>query len=172
ANKSVSVDFDLGLSTYGVISSTTGSSSSVNFTEVSPNIASQFGFAIGGGVAGTAATGQLSEAAGIRIRVLGGTLGDRGTVSYVEGVAFQLTELFDDMLASNGLLETKTGSLTDLLDGVAESRIALDERLEILQNSLSSQFSAADGLISRLKSTEDFLSQQLAILSSFYTNDR
>jgi flagellar capping protein FliD len=172
ANKSVSVDFDLGLSTYGVISSTTGSSSSVNFTEVSPNIASQLGFAIGGGVAGTAATGQLSEAAGIRIRVLGGTLGDRGTVSYVEGVAFQLTELFDDMLASNGLLETKTGSLTDLLDGVAESRIALDERLEILQNSLSSQFSAADGLISRLKSTEDFLSQQLAILSSFYTNDR
>ena len=172
AGKSATVDFDLGLSTYGAISSTTGTSSSVNFTEISPNIASQFGFAVGGGTAGTAATGQLSDAAGIRIRVLGGALGDRGSVSYVEGVAYQLTELFDDMLSSDGLIETKTGSLTDLLDGVAESRVALNERLEVLQNTLSSQFSAADGLISQLKSTEDFLSQQLAILSAFYTNDR
>ena len=77
AGRSVSVDFDLGLSTYGVISSTTGSDSSVNFTALSANMISQFGFAIGGGTQGTEATGELNDAAGLRIKVIGGAIGTR-----------------------------------------------------------------------------------------------
>jgi flagellar hook-associated protein 2 len=61
--------------------------------------------------------------------------------------------------------------LTDLLDGVAESKIDLDARMDVLEARLISQFSVADQLIAQLKSTEDFLSQQLSLLSAFYTRD-
>ncbi|MBL4681896.1 MAG: flagellar filament capping protein FliD [Pseudomonadales bacterium] len=170
--KTVKVDFDVGLSQYGVISNTTGKTSSANFTELSANLISQFGFAIGGGTQGSDATGKLNDAAGIRIRVIGGSLGPRGSVSYIEGTAFKLSELFDEFLNPTGLLETKVGTLNDLLAGVQDSRAALDIRMQALQDSLSSKFGVADILIAQLKTTEDFLAQQFSILSAFYTNKR
>ncbi len=171
AGKSVNVDFDLGLGTYGVISDTTGLGSSVNFTELSANLISQFGFAIGGGTAGTDATGDLNEAAGIRIRVLGGAIGTRGSVSYIQGAAYKLSELFDNILDANGVLDVKVDSLSDLLAGVEEARVELNERIEAFEAQLVSQFTFADGLISQLKTTEDFLSQQLSILSEAFKKD-
>ena len=168
--KTVSVDFDIGLSQYGVISNTTGKTSSVNFTELSANLISQFGVAIGGGTLGADATGDLNDAAGIRIRVIGGSLGARGSVSYIEGTAFKLSALFNEFLNPTGVLETKVDTLNNLLAGVEQSRLDLDIRMQALQDSLSSSFAFADGLISQLETTEDFLTQQLSILSSFYTN--
>ena len=169
-DKTVSVDFDIGLSQYGVISNTTGKTSSVNFTELSANLISQFGVAIGGGTLGADATGDLNDAAGIRIRVIGGSLGARGSVSYIEGTAFKLSALFNEFLNPTGVLETKVDTLNNLLAGVEQSRLDLDIRMQALQDSLSSSFAFADGLISQLETTEDFLTQQLSILSSFYTN--
>lgn len=171
AGKSVSVDFDLGLGTYGVISGTTGIASSMNFTELSANMVSQFGFAIGGGTAGTDATGDKNDAAGLRIRVIGGSIGTRGTVSYIQGAAYKLSEVFDNLLDSDGLLNVKVDSLSDLLAGVEESRVELNERIEAFEAQLVSQFTFADGLISQLKTTEDFLSQQLSILSEAFKKD-
>lgn len=168
AGKSIAVDFDLGVGNYGVISATTGSASAVNFTEISANMAGQFGFAVGGGTAGTSATGDLNEAAGLRIRVLGGTLGTRGTVSYIQGTAFKLSQLFDSMLRSGGVLDVKVDSLSGLLENVEESRVKLNTRMDALEAQLSSQFAVADGLISQLNNTEDFLSQQLSILSEAF----
>jgi flagellar capping protein FliD len=171
AGTSVDVDYDIGLNSFGAISSTTGTASQVNFTELSANMASQYGFGLGGGTQGTNATGNASDAAGLRVRVQGGTLGDRGTASYVEGTAFQLSQLFDEILGPGGVLDSKVSSLTSLLDGVADSKILLDERMSRLQDQLSSQFATADLAISGLKTTEDFLTQQLSMLSAFYTND-
>jgi flagellar capping protein FliD len=168
AGKSIAVDFDLGVGNYGVISATTGAASSVNFTEISANMTSQFGFAVGGGTAGTSATGDLNEAAGLRIRVLGGTLGTRGSVSYIQGTAYKLSQLFDVMLRSGGVLDVKVDSLSGLLDGVEEARVKLNTRMDALEAQLSSQFAIADGLISQLNNTEDFLSQQLSILSEAF----
>ncbi|MCB1647352.1 MAG: hypothetical protein KDI36_17955, partial [Pseudomonadales bacterium] len=169
AGKSVTVEYDIGLSTFGVISTTTGKNSQVNFTEMVPAMISQFAFGIGGGTQGQEATGQLSDAAGMRIRVIGGSLGNRGTVSYIEGTAYKLNQLFDEILRPDGLLETKMDSLNTLMEGVADSRLKLDERMEKLQDQLVSQFSSADQLISKLKSTEDFLSQQLTILNAMFS---
>ena len=169
--KSVTVDYDAGLGTYGVISSTTGTGSSVNFTALSAAMESQFEFAIGGGTAGTAATGDSNDAAGLRIRVLGGTLGTRGSVSFIQGTAFKLSALFNDLLRSDGVLDVKVDSLSDLLAGVEENRVKLNTRMDKLQETLGSQFAAADAMISQLKSTEDFLSQQLSILSEAYKKD-
>ncbi|MBV1877527.1 MAG: flagellar filament capping protein FliD [Pseudomonadales bacterium] len=171
AGKSATVDFDLGLSAYGVISDTTGISSSLNFTELSTNMISQFGLAIGGGTQGTDATGELNEAAGIRVRILGGSIGSRGSVSYIEGTTFKLSSLFEEFLDVDGLLDVKVEGLNELLEGVADAKLALEERLEIFQNRLVSQFSSADLAISRLKNTEDFLTQQLELLSALFTNN-
>jgi flagellar hook-associated protein 2 len=171
AGKTVTVDFDLGLSVYGVISGTTGITSSVNFIELADNMISQFGLAIGGGTQGVPATGELNDAAGVRVRVLGGTIGSRGSVSYIQGTAYLLSTLFDEFLGSNGLLDTRVNGLTDLLEGVEDSKITLNERMDILERQLIAQFSAADQIIAQLKTTEDFLSQQLSLLSAFYTRD-
>ena len=132
----------------------------------------QFNFAIGGGTQGTDITGALNDAAGIRIRILGGTLGTRGTVSYIQGTAFLLSTLFNEFLVSDGLLDTKVDSLTDLLDGVTASRVKLDERMEALEAQLIRQFTAADALIAQLRTTEDFLVQQLTLLNSLFTYNR
>lgn len=171
-SKSVDVDYDVGLNSFGVISSTTGTASQVNFTELSANMASQYGFGVGGGTQGSSATGNASDAGGLRIRVQGGNLGARGSASYVEGTAFRLSQLFDDILRPGGLLNAKVSSLTSLLDGVAESKISLELRMDKLQEQLSSQFASADLAISGLKNTEEFLTQQLSLLSAFYTNDK
>lgn len=169
ANKSVNVDFDAGLSTYGVISSSTGAASSANFTEAGASIISLFGFAIGGGTRGTDATGDLNDAAGMRIRVIGGALGSRGDASYIEGITYRLDELFDDVLSNNGILNTKIDSLTGLLEGVTGSQAQLEARMEVRRATLSHQFLIADALISDLKTTEDFLTQQLDILNSLFS---
>jgi flagellar capping protein FliD len=171
AGRSVSVDFDLGLSTYGVISSTTGSDSSVNFTALSANMISQFGFAIGGGTQGTEATGELNDAAGLRLRVIGGAIGTRGTVSYIQGTAFKLSEVFDNILDADGLLDIKVDSLSEQLIEIQEAKVALDERIAAFEAQLVSQFTFADGLISQLNTTQDFLTQQLDILSQSFKRD-
>jgi len=62
----------------------------------------------------------------------------------------------------------KVDSLSDLLAEVEQSRTELNERIEAFEASLVSQFSLADGLISQLKTTEDFLTQQLSILSEAF----
>ena len=103
-------------------------------------MASQYGFGVGGGTQGSSATGNASDAGGLRIRVQGGNLGARGSASYVEGTAFRLSQLFDDILRPGGLLNAKVSSLTSLLDGVAESKISLELRMDKLQEQLSSQF--------------------------------
>jgi flagellar capping protein FliD len=170
--KSVTVDYDAGLNTFGVISSSTGIASSVNFTSLGGSLASAFGLAVGAGTQGADASGEASAAAGIRVRVTGGALGARGTVGYIQGSAYKLGQMFDDILGSEGILGTKVSSLTTLLNGVGESQTQLDSRMTAFQSQLSSQFAAADGLISQLNTTQDFLTTQLDLLSSFYSNNK
>ena len=138
AGRSVSVDFDLGLSTYGVISNTIGSSSSVNFTALSANMISQFGFAIGGGTQGTEATGELNDAAGLRLRVIGGAIGTRGTVSYIQGTAFKLSEVFDDKMDS--LCQSFGIIVPRIIFGMKESIQCSVRPLVLISQSLFSKF--------------------------------
>jgi len=83
----------------------------------------------------------------------------------VEGVADRTLEVVSGFLASDGVLATRTDGLNGDLEGIQEQRADLERRIQSLEERLVSQFSAADSLISRLNSTGDYVSQQLAAIA-------
>lgn len=83
----------------------------------------------------------------------------------VEGVADRTLEVVSGFLASDGVLATRTDGLNGDLETIQEQRADLERRIQSLEERLVSQFSAADSLISRLNSTGDYVSQQLAAIA-------
>jgi flagellar hook-associated protein 2 len=156
----------------------------VNVQAVDTNTSSTLGLAVGQGidgldVAGTingvAATGNgqvLSAATGdkssnVRIEVSGGALGNRGSVTYSEGVGEQLVDLITNFLDADGVITSKNDRLNAELELIAVSRQQLDIRVQSIEERLIREFTAADILVNRLNSTQDFISAQLdAIVAS------
>ena len=173
AGVGVTVDYDQATGGFGIISRTAGSTSSVTISQLSGNAASIFGFAIGAGAngkVGTAAQGEVDASADIRVQILGGSEGERGSVSFVRGVADQLDTLLDSFLGSNGLLTNKTDSLNDELAEIDEERADLETRLQRSEERLRSSFLANDLIISNLNSQSDFLSSQLRLLENLVSS--
>jgi hypothetical protein len=171
----VKVEFDVRTGGFGIISRTTGPTSSVTLASVSGNAGTIFGFAAGAGIfgaKGTAARGAPDASAGLSLRVTGGAIGSRGSVSFVRGIANQLDTLLDSFLDTNGLLRNRTNSLNKELEGIADERVNLASRLEASENRLRASFLANDLIISNLNSTADFLSSQLRLLEGLSTPNK
>ena len=66
--------------------------------------------------------------------------------------------------ASNGLLEARTNALNDRLRGLQTDRQRLDVRIGRIEDNLRRQFTALDGLVAQLQSTQSFLTRELARL--------
>jgi len=181
AGKTVTVSLD-GSNQIVINSNNYGSSSKVELTAVDTNTAAQLGLSIGvgtdgvnveGTINGVAATGsgQVLTAAigddseGIRITVDGSATGDRGTVTYIEGVAEKFVDLITRFVTTDGALASKTERLNSELLLIAEERADLNTRIESLTARLARQFTAADIIISQLNSTADFVKQQLDALA-------
>ena len=105
------------------------------------------------------------DASGLQVRILGGQTGSRGSISFVEGVAERTVNLVTNFVGAEGVLESRAQGLTRELEQIQESQSRLDERLAGYRERLVSQFTAADSLIARLNSTQDYVSQQLAALA-------
>ncbi len=169
AGVSVKVEFDTNTGGFGIISNSTGTSSKVQISELQGNAGSIFGFITGAGAVGktgTNATGEADAAFGIRLLVTGGALGARGSVSYIKGVAENLSVLIKGFLNNDGLFAARTSSLTQELESIAEKRVALDERIARSEARLRTSFLANDKIISQLNSTADFLTSQLEALEA------
>ena len=69
------------------------------------------------------------------------------------------------------MLDIKDDSLSEQLIEVQEAKVALDERMAAFEAQLVSQFAFADGLIAQLNTTQDFLTQQLDLLSQSFKSD-
>ncbi len=154
---------------FGIISGSTGADSSVEMVEVSGAASSTFGFinGVANGSSGEAQDGDIDPASGIRIKVTGGELGDRGTVTYISGFADQLNETLLSMLdSSNGLITNKQNALTAEQDGLIEERAELDARMEAREALISAQFLYNDALVSTLNTTADFITQQFEAMNS------
>jgi flagellar hook-associated protein 2 len=102
--------------------------------------------ATGSGQILTAADGDDSE--GLKVKIEGAAIGDRGKVTYIEGIAEQLVDKLNSFLEFKGIIGSK-----------------LDERVETLRSRLARQFTAADILVGQLNSTRDFLKSQLDALA-------
>jgi len=78
-----------------------------------------------------------------------------------DALVSKLDSTLNTYLATDGILESKTKSLKIGIDGVADSRLDLNKRLAAIEKRYKTQFNAMDTLLGQLRSTGDFLTQQL-----------
>ncbi|MCC4270505.1 flagellar filament capping protein FliD [Marinobacter nauticus] len=104
-------------------------------------------------------------ASGLQVRILGDQTGNRGSITFVEGVAERTVDLVTNIVGADGAIEARTNGLNRELEQIQESQLRLEERIAAYRERLISQFSAADSLISQLNSTRDYVTQQLAALA-------
>jgi flagellar hook-associated protein 2 len=166
---------------FEITSNRFGSDSTLEITALDTNSTGELGFSVGTGVdgvdvagtiGGIAATGigQLlsgatgSDMEGLQLIVDGGTTGNRGEVAFSRGIAFQLNTLITGFLNSDGILESRTDGIQERVEGITDRREELSRRIDALEIRYRSQFNALDILLSQLRTTSDFLTQQLAAL--------
>ncbi|MAL97126.1 flagellar filament capping protein FliD [Hydrocarboniclastica marina] len=161
-----------------------GAESTVNVTAADATIQASLGLNVGTGTMGVNVAGTIngkpalgngqtlySDAlgtgpeSGIQVRITGGATGDRGTVSFIEGVGDKIVGLVANLTESQGVLTKRPAGLRETLSDIADQRIRLDDRMASLRARLVAQFSAADSLISQLNSTQEYVTQQLAALA-------
>ncbi len=82
------------------------------------------------------------------------------------GVAVRLNVLIEKYLETGGLVETRTKGLQSSIDVITKSREALNERLVSVERRLRTQFNAMDTLVAQLRSTGNFLTQQITALNN------
>jgi flagellar hook-associated protein 2 len=120
--------------------------------------------ATGNGQTLTAAAG--SPADGIQLSITGGLVGERGTVSFSKGFAFELTNLAASFTGKDSLLTSKTDGLNVTLKSVTSARERFESRLETIEKRYRAQFTALDTALMSMQSTSAYLTQQLAALTA------
>lgn len=175
AGASVKVEFDANTGGFGIISNSTGSTSSVAIADLQGDAAAILGFVVGKGAfgrSGTDAKGDTDPAAGLRLRVTGGPLGERGTVTYIKGIANDLRAALEAYLNPEGLLSNRTNALNRELESIADKRAALNERMVRSERRLQASFMTNDLIIQQINSSSDFLTSQLQMLEALATPRR
>lgn len=158
-----------------------GSDSNVSLTSVEDGTA--FGLSVATGTAGQDVAGTIDGrtaegdgqvlflgsgnggASGLQVRVLGDQTGNRGSITFIEGVAERTVNLVTRFVGIDGAIESRRDSLNQDLQQIQQQQARLDARIAAYRERLVNQFSAADSLISQLNSTRDYVSQQLAALA-------
>jgi flagellar hook-associated protein 2 len=113
-------------------------------------------------------SGDDSE--GLSIKVTGGSLGDRGSVSYSSGIANNLNQMINTFTASNGLITARTDGINTSIKKLNDNISKMQDRLTIKQKYYENQFSKLDSIMSQMNSTSTSLTQQLNSLPNSNTN--
>jgi len=82
------------------------------------------------------------------------------------GIAQTFTTALSGYVENNGIIDTRRDGLQNRLDGIGDRRDQLSRRMAALEARLNKQFTAMDILVSQLRSTGTFLTQQLKNLPS------
>lgn len=126
-----------------------------------------------GTINGVAATGfgqfltgvAGNGAEGLKIQIIGGATGSRGTINYSQGYAFKLDKLADELLGTSGAMSSRTDGLDRQIKDLDDRREVLNRRLVDVEERFRKQFTALDLLLSKMQSTSNFLTQQLDMLN-------
>lgn len=124
-----------------------------------------------GGVAATG-SGQFLSAAtgtnaqGLKLEILGGALGNRGVIDFSQGYADRLNKLTDNFIGATGLIPSRKDGINSTIKGISAESDAFSLRLDAIEKRYRAQFTALDVMISSLKSTQEFLTQQLEQISN------
>ena len=163
-------------------SSKYGSASNIAVTDVGgSNVASVFGASapvagvdVAGTIGGLAVvgsgqtlTGQAgSIVEGLKIDITGGSVGDRGTISFSQGYAYQLNNLATSFLGAKGLIGSRTEGLNQNIKDITKQRDAFNTKLDATEARYRAQFTRLDTMLAQMQSTQAYLTQQLASLAS------
>jgi flagellar hook-associated protein 2 len=120
--------------------------------------------ATGNGQTLTAQAGSAVE--GLQLAVTGGTAGDRGTVSFSQGYAFQLNTLAASFIGTDGMVTSKTNGLNQTVQSIQKQTDAFNTRLTSIEARYRAQFTALDTMLSSMQTTQSYLTQQLAAIAA------
>jgi len=138
-----------------------GAATSVDGVDIAGTLAGQP--ATGSGQVLTGAVG--SPADGLKVSVTGGATGDRGTVGFSQGYAYQLNNLADSFLGSKGLISGKTNGLNASIKDVQKQEDDFNLRLADIEKRYRAQYTALDTAIGSMSATQSFLTQQFAAMA-------
>jgi len=130
------------------------------------------GLDVAGTIGGVAATGSgqaltgSGDASGLKLNVIGGATGARGSVKFAQGYAAQFDKVIDGILATSGTLVNRADGINRSIKELGNSREALAIRLAAVEQRYRAQFTALDVMLGRMSQTSSYLTQQLAILSA------
>jgi flagellar hook-associated protein 2 len=134
-----------------------------------PNDAADlFGFVrgVGDGERGKDADGAIDDASGIRLKITGGDIGDRGDITYITGFGDQLKDILLNFLDnSSGTITNKLSALDQDITTVEEDRADLEARMDAQEARLKAKFLYKDSLIQTLNTTLDYVKQQFDALN-------
>lgn len=114
------------------------------------------------------ATGDDSD--GLTIKILGGSTGNRGVVTYTQGFAFKLNQLIDSYSAADGLITTRTDGISKSINRVNDNITKTQYRLKLLQAHYETIFNSLDTTMSKISSTSNYLTAQLASMNKSNNN--
>lgn len=177
------VTFDSITDSLTLTSSRYGAASVVEITAVDTTTAGTLGFSLGAGTTGVDVAGTINNAAataagrsltgaignaveGLKLEISGTTTGSRGNVNFSQGYAYQLDKLAAKLLETTGPISTRTKGLDNNIKEIDQRREVLNRRFDEIEKRYRAQFSALDSVLGKLRNTSDFLTQQLAGLSS------
>ena len=126
---------------------------------------------VAGTIGGVTATGSgqyltaTGNASGLKL-LIDGTAGDRGTVTFSQGFAYQLNTLTTSFLGTSGTFASETDGFNASIKDIGTRRTNLQQRLVDIEARYRLQFNALDGLIASMQSTQSYLTQQLSGLSA------
>ena len=128
------------------------------------------GVDVAGTIGGAAATGSgqrlkgTGNALGLELTVSGGSTGDRGTVNFSRGYAYELDQLVTTILKDDSKIDSRVEGINVSIKDIATRRESMERRLVAVEARIRAQFTALDVLMSRMQTTSNYLQQQLANL--------
>ncbi|WP_028867445.1 flagellar filament capping protein FliD [Psychromonas arctica] len=175
-----------------------GSTSNVAFTEISSNFLASFGFGVESGTSGVNVEGKIDgvealgdgqyllsesgDSSGIKLLIEGGLLGDRGDVTFSEGMTVVMNNLLTNIIdksitsssgdvdLSEGVVDSKIDSLYKKITDLQRQEEDLTYRTDKLEARLYKEFNAMDIAVSSLGNTMSYLTSALDALPG-YTRD-
>lgn len=111
------------------------------------------------------------DAAGLEITVSGGVTGERGTIKFARGYAYELDKLAGKLLENDSLLDGRMDGINASIKDIGRKREQLNLRLESIEKRYRAQFNALDTLMARMQQTSTYLMQQLASLPKPESSD-
>ncbi|KQW96865.1 flagellar hook protein 2 [Massilia sp. Root418] len=120
--------------------------------------------AVGDGQTLTGAPGAPIE--GLKLLVKGDTTGERGTIGFSQGYAYQLNNLAGSYLGAKGVITGRTAGLNKSVQDIAKQKDAFNARLVDIEARYRKQYTALDTALSSMSTTASFLAQQFANMAN------